>query len=115
MASKVAEWKAAGVPINGIGSQSHLSGSWPVSDYPAALKSICAVVDECAVTELDIAQAAASDYETVVQACLDVDNCVGITVWGVSDKNSWRASSTPLLFDSSFQAKDAYNGICGIL
>ncbi|KAJ4292653.1 Endo-1,4-beta-xylanase F3 [Kalmusia sp. IMI 367209] len=115
MASKVTEWVAAGVPIDGIGSQTHLGGSWPISDYPAALKSICAVVDECAITELDIAGAAASDYETTVQACLDVDNCVGITVWGVSDKDSWRASTTPLLFDASFQAKDAYNGICGIL
>ncbi|KAJ4358331.1 Endo-1,4-beta-xylanase F3 [Didymosphaeria variabile] len=115
MVSKVTEWVAAGVPIDGIGSQSHLAGSWPISDYPAALKSICAVVEECAITELDIKGAAASDYETAVQACLDVDNCVGITVWGVSDKDSWRADATPLLFDTSFKAKDAYNGICSIL
>lgn len=115
MVDKVTAWVAAGVPIDGIGSQTHLAGNWPISDYPGALKAICAVVDECAITELDIAGAAASDYETTVQACLDVENCVGVTVWGVSDANSWRASSTPLLFDEDFQAKEAYNGLCGIL
>lgn len=115
MASKVKAWVAAGVPIDGIGSQSHLANNWPIADFPAALKSLCDVVSECAITELDIKGAAASDYETAVKACLDVENCVGVTVWGVADPDSWRASSTPLLFDASFQAKEAYNGICSIL
>ncbi|KAF2680974.1 glycoside hydrolase family 10 protein [Lentithecium fluviatile CBS 122367] len=116
MISKVTAWKAAGVPIDGIGSQSHLNSQyWPVSDNAAALKKICAVVDECAITELDIAGGSASEYATAVKGCVDVANCVGITVWGVSDKDSWRASTTPLLFDASFQAKEAYNAVCAIL
>ncbi|KAF1851357.1 glycoside hydrolase family 10 protein [Cucurbitaria berberidis CBS 394.84] len=115
MVAKVKEWVAAGVPIDGIGSQSHLANNWPIADFPAALKSLCDVVDECAITELDIKGAAASDYQTAVKACLDVEKCVGVTVWGVSDPDSWRASSTPLLFDGSFQAKAAYNGICSVL
>lgn len=115
MAAKVKEWVAAGVPIDGIGSQSHLANNWPIADFAGALKSLCAVVEECAITELDIKGAAASDYETAVKACLDVENCVGVTVWGVADPDSWRASSTPLLFDGSFQAKAAYNGICSVL
>jgi endo-1,4-beta-xylanase len=116
MASKVAEWVKAGIPIDGIGSQSHLANNWPIADYPAALQSLCAVVSECAITELDIKGGAASDYEAAVGACLDVENCVGVTVWGVSDTDSWiGASSTPLLFDGSFQAKAAYNGLCSTL
>ncbi|KAF2450598.1 glycoside hydrolase family 10 protein [Karstenula rhodostoma CBS 690.94] len=115
MVSNVAKWIAAGVPIDGIGSQSHLAGNWPISDYPAALKSLCAVASECAITEMDIKGAAVSDYKTAATACLDLDNCVGITVWGVSDKDSWRKESNPLLFDANFQAKDAYNGICSLL
>ena len=115
MAAKVKEWVAAGIPIDGIGSQSHLANNWPISDYPAALKSLCDVVEECAITELDIKGAAASDYETAIKACLDVENCVGVTVWGVADPDSWRASESPLLFDGSFQAKAAYNGICSVL
>jgi endo-1,4-beta-xylanase len=114
MAAKVKAWTAAGVPIDGIGSQTHLSAGQPAG-VKAALTSLCAVAKECAITELDIAGASASDYQTVVQACLDIKNCVGITIWGVSDKNSWRSKDSPLVFDASFQAKAAYNAICSIL
>jgi endo-1,4-beta-xylanase len=116
MISKVSGWVKAGVPIDGIGSQSHLANNWPIADYPAALKSLCAVVSECAMTELDIKGGAAADYKTAVGACLDVENCVGVTVCGVSDTDSWiGASSTPLLFDGSFQAKANYNAVCELL
>ena len=115
MVSKVKAWVAAGVPIDGIGSQSHLGSAWPAAQNAAALKTLCAVVDECAITELDIANAAAGEYETAVQGCLDVENCVGVTVWGVSDADSWRQGEDPLLFDDGFQAKPAYNAICAVL
>lgn len=115
MADKVKKWVAAGVPIDGIGSQSHLSGVWPISDYPEALQLLCGSASECAMTELDIKNAAAADYKTAVGACLDVANCVGVTVWGVSDKDSWIKGSNPLLFDANFQAKAAYNGLCDLL
>lgn len=115
MVAKVTEWVAAGVPIDGIGSQSHLANNWPIADFPGALKAICGVVDECAITELDIKGATAADYETAVGACADVENCVGVTVWGVRDQDSWRPAGTPLLFDEQFQAKEAYNGLCKAL
>lgn len=85
------------------------------STVPDALKAVCAAADECAITELDIKGADAEAYETVVGACVDVENCVGVTEWGVSDADSWRASSTPLLFDSSFEKKDAYTGLVSSL
>ncbi|KAM0722113.1 hypothetical protein Q7P37_001554 [Cladosporium fusiforme] len=112
LAAKVKEWIAAGVPIDGIGSQSHLSDASGTAD---ALKALAAVAPEVAITELDIAGASAADYETVTQACLDLENCVGITAWGVSDAQSWRPGENPLLFDGSFQPKEAYTSLVSSL
>lgn len=86
MINKVKQWIANGVPIDGIGAQAHLMANQG-SSVPAALKALAAVVPEVAITELDIVNAGSQDYTTVTQACLDLDKCVGITSWGVSDAN----------------------------
>ncbi|KAF2017867.1 glycoside hydrolase family 10 protein [Aaosphaeria arxii CBS 175.79] len=114
MVTKVKAWIAAGVPIDGIGSQAHLSEG-QASGVKAAMQALCGAAPECAITELDIKGASVADYQAATKACLDVKNCVGVTVWGVRDTDSWRKENNPLLFDASFQAKDAYNGICSIV
>lgn len=123
MASNVEKWLAEGVPIDGIGrflfalcstpfqsvrwcgrddgltrtgSQTHLSPGLS-SGVPGALQALAASgVEQVAVTELDIAEAPAEDYLEVMNACLDLESCVGITVWGVSDKVS--TGSLPIEF-----------------
>ena len=85
------------------------------SGTAGALKALAAVAPEVAITELDIAGASAADYEAVTKACLDLDNCVGITAWGVSDAQSWRPGENPLLFDGSFKPKAAYTALVSSL
>jgi endo-1,4-beta-xylanase len=46
-------------------------------------------VAEVAITELDIRNAPSSDYVTVIKGCTQLSKCVGVTVWGVSDRVSF--------------------------
>lgn len=113
MITKTKAWIAQGIPIDGIGSQSHLKPG-QASGVKAALTALCAAASECAITELDVEQAKAEEYATAVKACVDIANCVGVTVWGVSDGDSWRKNTTPLLFDGNFAAKPAYAAVLAI-
>ncbi|CBQ73812.1 probable endo-1,4-beta-xylanase [Sporisorium reilianum SRZ2] len=118
LVAKVKQWRSQGIPIDGIGSQSHLQvpGSFPdASKVGSAIASLCAAAPECAMTELDIAQASTDQYTKATQACLAQTNCVGITVWGVSDNTSWRSSTNPLLWNGSYQKKPAYSAVLNTL
>ncbi|PPQ82362.1 hypothetical protein CVT25_008323 [Psilocybe cyanescens] len=114
MVALVKRVNANGKFIDGIGTQMHLSAGG-AGGAQAALTALASTGLDVAITELDIANAAANDYTTVVKACLNTPQCVTITSWGVSDTNSWRASTNPLLFNGSYQPKPAYNAIIGIL
>jgi endo-1,4-beta-xylanase len=111
----VKDFKARGVPIDCVGFQGHFNAQSPVpSDLQANLQRFADLGVEVQITELDIegsGTAQATSYANVVKACLAVTKCSGITVWGVTDKYSWRASGTPLLFDSNYNKKPAYDAV----
>lgn len=96
MKNLVTSLKSQGVPIDGIGLQSHFI----VGEVPTTLvqnmQEFVALGVEVAITELDVRmtlpETAAlleqqkKDYQTVIDACQAVPQCVGITVWDFTDK-----------------------------
>ncbi|MFF4809698.1 endo-1,4-beta-xylanase [Micromonospora chersina] len=115
----VKDFKARGVPIDCVGLQSHFnSGSPYPGNYRTTLENFAALGVDVQITELDIEGSGttqATTYGNVVKDCLAVSRCTGITVWGIRDSDSWRASGTPLLFDGNGNKKPAYTAVLDAL
>ncbi|PVF95197.1 hypothetical protein CPB86DRAFT_711647, partial [Serendipita vermifera] len=108
---RVRAWTAAGVPIDGIGSQMHLPAGRS-SGVLAALTALAGSgVSELAITDLEIGQAGSNDYVTVVKACLALTACVSITSAGIADGDPDLTLPTPLLFNTNYLPKPAYTAV----
>src|SRR5512145_757730 len=109
----VQDFKQRGVPIDCVGFQAHLNSGNPYpSNFRQTLSSFAALGVDVQITELDIQGSGttqANTYANVVNDCLAVARCNGITVWGIRDSDSWRSGGTPLLFDASGNKKPAYD------
>uniref|UniRef100_UPI0035AB87BD endo-1,4-beta-xylanase n=1 Tax=Streptomyces sp. HPF1205 TaxID=2873262 RepID=UPI0035AB87BD len=111
----VKDFKSRGVPIDCVGFQSHFGSSGPPSSFKTTLQNFAALGVDVQITELDIAQAGATNYANTVNDCLAVTRCAGITVWGIRDSDSWRSGDNPLLFDSNGNPKAAYSAVLSAL
>ncbi|MPY58886.1 endo-1,4-beta-xylanase [Streptomyces spongiae] len=115
-----------GVPLHGIGFQSHFVVGGVPSSMKANLKRFSDLGLEVSVTELDIriplpassAELAqqSTDYKTATENCLGVPRCAGVTVWGLTDKYSWIPGTfsgygAALPYNESYAAKPAYTGL----
>jgi endo-1,4-beta-xylanase len=121
---------AQGVPINGVGFESHFIVGQLPSSMLANMQRFAALGVNVAVTELDDriqlpATAAtlnqqATDYATVVRDCLQVSRCVGVSQWGVGDADSWIPGTfsgfgAATMYDQNYQPKPAYNATLSAL
>ncbi|MFG3130809.1 endo-1,4-beta-xylanase [Streptomyces tendae] len=116
MYNMVRDFKSRGVPIDCVGFQSHFNSGSPYdSNFRTTLQNFAALGVDVAITELDIQGAPASTYANVTNDCLAVSRCLGITVWGVRDSDSWRSEQTPLLFNNNGSKKAAYTAVLDTL
>ncbi|MEU5654936.1 endo-1,4-beta-xylanase [Streptomyces sp. NPDC047737] len=116
MYSMVRDFKQRGVPIDCVGFQSHFNSGSPYnSNFRTTLQNFAALGVDVAITELDIQGAPATTYANVTNDCLAVPRCLGITVWGVRDTDSWRSQDTPLLFNGDGSKKSAYTAVLNAL
>jgi endo-1,4-beta-xylanase len=114
----VRDFRSRGVPIDCVGFQSHLGSTADLGSYQANLLRFADLGVDVQFTELDVGGSGsgqANVYRQVTQACMAVSRCTGITVWGVTDKYSWRSGDTPLLFDGNYGKKQAYTAVLDAL
>ncbi|KAI7785318.1 glycosyl hydrolase family 10 [Diaporthe eres] len=126
--------KDAGERIDGVGLQGHfIVGSMSSQEDLESVMNefVAAGVSEVAYTEFDVKfdslpydeaglEQQAQDYTTVIKACLNVEACVGWTVWDWTDKYSWVPNTFPgqggaCLYDENLEPKPAFYSVSSVL
>jgi endo-1,4-beta-xylanase len=121
---------AQGVPLGGIGLESHFITGQVPSSMLANMQRFAALGLDVAVTELDDRaplpassgnlQQQATDYANVTKWCLNVSRCVGVSQWGVGDPDSWIPGTfsgygAATMYDNNYQLKPAYTSTLNAL
>ncbi len=128
-----------GVPIDGVGLQSHftigsddlfgpLPPTWEIEDN---LERYADLGIEVSITEADFSipddlvstetlQDQATDFAALAGTCLDAPNCAAFVTWGVGDEDSWIPDffdgwGSALLFDLEYEPKPAYHAVVDAL
>lgn len=113
--------KESGAPLHGVGLQCHLTvGEVKADKLADNIRRYQDLGLEVIITELDIAQLdptapdaasrQAEEYGALVNAALSQPNCPSVTLWGISDPDSWRANK-PLLYDADMNPKEAFHAV----
>ncbi|MFQ3578719.1 MAG: endo-1,4-beta-xylanase [Bacteroidales bacterium] len=125
----VKKMKEQGVPIHGVGIQSHiLFHIPPIEELKAYITQITELGLEVEITELDARlrlfgtykdpyMAQAQYYNEIIDICRNNPLCTGITFWGYTDKHCWidrdmkyicPKPNEPYLFDAHLRPKPLY-------
>lgn len=126
----VKQLRSEGVPIQGVGFQSHLPYDRSATGMAGNLARFTGSGFTVAITELDVRidlpatpeklQRQATLYLDVVNACLSVSGCASLTMWGFTDAKSWIPSyhkgfGAACLFDEAYEPKPAYQELMAAL
>ena len=128
----VADFKARGIPIHGLGLQMHTNINANESNIIKAFQKLVATGLLIHISELDISANPANDPTLIYSTSLEKKLCdkyafiatqyklqvpknqqYGITNWNVGDADSWiiawqKRTDWPLLFDKNYQKKACY-------
>ena len=122
--------KARGVPVDGVGFESH----FVVGGVPSTLAENMARFEAAGfkvhITELDVRiqlpatgvslTQQGTDYATVVGACVTSPACGVVVVWGFTDRESWIPNAFPgwgaaTLLDVGYGRKAGYEGVKAVV
>ncbi len=125
--------KAAGAPIDAVGTEMHWEMPQLRPTYLDEFKEFLANARKAGVkvnvTEMDVYQGSTDSPEVfakqkeifynVVHTCLQDSNCVGFMTWGIADRYTWlrttdwkdMPNAKPVLFDDNYGKKPAYYGV----
>ena len=128
--NRVKEMLENGIPISGIGFQSHQTLEEYTPEFIESLKEnfdrFAELGLQISVTELDIRITLPSDrdeldkqgdyYREYLETFLANPACKSFMIWGFTDRYSWVPGTFPgtgeaLLFTSNYQPKPAYTGL----
>jgi endo-1,4-beta-xylanase len=128
----VKDFKARGVPIDGVGLQMHVPHlDLDTAAIAANIARLTALGVQVHITEFDVSLPVDSSgqprhddllrqaevYRGVVHACLQSPGCTAIQTWGFTDKWSWIGSHShgtrgaALPFDRAYKPKPAYDAM----
>jgi endo-1,4-beta-xylanase len=132
--NKLKEMIENGVPVSGVGFQSHQMLEDYDEEFIASLKEnferFAALGLQISVTELDIRIDLPSQegdwgkqgqyYRDYLKTCLDNPACNTFMIWGFTDLHSWIPGVFPgtgeaLVFDESYEPKPAYDELFDLL
>ena len=131
--SMVDDFQSRGIPLDGVGLQVHVTYTYPaISAITAMMDAVVSRGLKVHLSELDVrvnpdgalssltparSQAQKDRVNGIVSAfmALPDDKRFAITMWGLRDPESWLIEfwgnpEWPLLFDTDFEAKPAYEG-----
>ncbi|MEV4563221.1 endo-1,4-beta-xylanase [Nonomuraea sp. NPDC049419] len=127
MYNLVSSLRQQGVPVDCVGFQGHLAIQYGFpNDLQQNLERFAALGVQVRITELDIRMqmprnsskdaTQATYYRNVINACLAVTACAGVTIWGFTDKYSWvpdtfGGEGAALIYDENYQQKASYTAV----
>lgn len=110
--------------LDGIGMQGHLNDTQNIEQYMTALKKYDAAVGEVHITELDVGCTRTDEnadfyqaefyyrfFSRLIEEVKSGINLTSITIWGLTDDNSWRKEVSPLIFRGDLSVKPAFEAM----